>query len=141
MYKYELEEKVYSLKREIALLRGEIPQKEKDICTTNDMVTIPQQAIKIYSGVYFLWYKETIVYIGRSKNIIARLASHSFSSDTLIDYDTFDKITYIIEDELKRRKLLETICIRHFKPFYNRTFTSKNNTPREQEILQYHNLI
>ena len=140
MYKYQLEEKVYSLEEEIRMLKGEIPQKEREI-TSNNMITIPQQMIKVYTGVYFLWYKGTIVYIGRSNNITARLATHNSSPDTLITYSCFDKVTYIIEENFKRMTLLETICIRHFKPLHNRTSSKKENTIEEEKILQYHNLI
>lgn len=64
-------------------------------------------------GIYFLWRKDKIVYIGQSTNIHARIAQHRKEGRK-----TFDKITYV---ECAKEELGETErrFIKKHKPFYN----------------------
>jgi len=61
------------------------------------------------SGVYFLFQAEKLVYIGQSKNVEHRLATHN------IDYDSYRVIPCSIPNLLHYEKRL----IKYFKPRLN----------------------
>lgn len=66
---------------------------------------------KIVSGVYALYFKGDLVYIGESSNVFLRIGQHVKENLKLFDsfevYETFD------------RKRLESILIFVFDPVYN----------------------
>jgi hypothetical protein len=63
-------------------------------------------------GVYFLWSMGTVVYVGMSRSIMARVAQHMQSDKK------FDSIT-LIESSPDTLKGLESEMIERFSPAYN----------------------
>lgn len=68
---------------------------------------------KIISGVYFLYDKGELVYIGQSKNILVRIYQHN---DKV--FDTFDYLE--IQDEKKRNDKEIDLIMQH-TPKYNKS--------------------
>lgn len=85
---------------------------------------IPTSKIAGLAGVYFLFYKGKIVYIGSSKCIIRRIIAHK----TRFPFDAFHIIR--VEDQAERlaREALE---IKKHKPIYN---VHHNTQPRAKII-------
>lgn len=65
-------------------------------------------------GVYFLWRMGKVVYVGMSRNVLARIAQHLRSDKE------FDGIS-LIESSLDTLKDLEAEMIARFDPIYNVT--------------------
>ena len=52
--------------------------------------SLPQVcAAEQVSGVYFLWNRDRLVYIGQSKNVPKRVASHRVKPPTFFDWSTY----------------------------------------------------
>lgn len=100
---------VYSLKAECYILRiqkglkNELTIKENDCESSNIII----------SGVYFLYDKGELVYVGQSKNILARIHQHK---DKV--FDTFNYLE--IEDEKKRNDKEIDLIMQH-TPKYNKS--------------------
>lgn len=109
------------------------------------MITIPEEVWRKRSGVYFIYIKpedkEFLAYVGRSTHIIGRLGTHATSSDTYVNFENDTRIAYIPLDNKEEMMELEKICIRHFKPCWNRTPNTVKNTKQELELLRHYNLL
>lgn len=75
-------------------------------------------------GIYVLYYKNRIVYIGQSTNIHRRLIQHLKSNKL------FDKYNYI-EIEVDQLDDIEEALIRKYKPIHN---TTHNDTIKKDKI-------
>ncbi len=64
------------------------------------------------SGVYFLWDKSEIVYIGQSKDIDSRVNKHKESKE-------FTSYSFIIINDEKDRRVIERGLINAYLPYYN----------------------
>ena len=76
--------------------------------TKEELLTIRQNA-PLCPGLYFLYQKEEIVYIGRSESILRRIAAHQFQ------FDSFS----VIEMPYGETIIYEPIYIARYKPKYN----------------------
>lgn len=88
----------------------EIPKKEE----TN---------LKTYY-LYFLWYNETLVYIGQTVDLNSRTTAHKKDKH-------FNKVTYQVFMGITKEEILkiETTHIRHFKPSFNNNEKGIVKTP------------
>ena len=68
------------------------------------------------NGVYFLIYKNEIVYIGRSKNIKNRLKQHKKS--ILFKFDSYS-FYHVHRLSKESTYVIEKACIKKYKPKYN----------------------
>jgi hypothetical protein len=78
-----------------------------------------------YCGVYWLYDRDEVVYIGYSGNIISRIRSHILSSKV------WDKVKLILFDDLNiaksvERTLLLNIQTKYNNPNFNRGYTAKS---------------
>lgn len=79
--------------------------------------------LPITTGIYYFKNKNTIIYIGKSVNIKARVASHL--ENARLDYkeaaivNQSDKIGYIITDSEFKALILESELIQKYRPKYN----------------------
>lgn len=64
-------------------------------------------------GVYFLLDQETIVYVGQSLNVMARLSDHRREGQK-----QFNRI-FVVECKIGELTHLEALYIDKFKPIYN----------------------
>ncbi len=68
------------------------------------------------SGIYFLFKKNRVIYIGKSNKLISRLFTHCKN----VDID-FDEISYIKCND-KECNIGEVLYIDHYKPIENKEF-------------------
>jgi excinuclease UvrABC nuclease subunit len=68
---------------------------------------------KTMSGVYILFNKGKIIYIGQSKRIQSRIATH-------LETYAFDSYSYIEINNYYERLLTEATLIHWYKPKYNK---------------------
>lgn len=71
------------------------------------------------TGVYFLKYNDTVVYVGQSKNIPYRIRQHLSEKSKV--FSDFDYIR-LSKNELNN---VEKIYIENMKPIFNKTFMPK----------------
>ena len=76
-------------------------------------------ALGVCSGVYFLWDKEELVYVGQGWNCFLRVAEHTRKEKH--NRVTFTSWDFIPVDDKRERKALERELIAQFKPTHNRT--------------------
>ncbi len=81
------------------------------------------KSVPSHTGVYFLHnVNDTIIYIGKSKNIKKRITQH-FTNDNRKSkkiQDEVEKVTYIQTGSELLALLKENDAIKHYKPKYNR---------------------
>jgi len=72
-----------------------------------------------FGGIYFLFNKGKLVYIGQSKCIVHRLGFHEADTDKIKNWDSYA----FVKTNVARKKLLkiENKLIQHYKPKYNKT--------------------
>lgn len=80
------------------------------------------------SGIYFLYEKDSIVYIGKSKNILARVGQHL----SLPRYKNVTKVTYF--KYKKDLDYIEYLLIKLFSPKYNSQISRYEKSPHIAEI-------
>ncbi|WP_413581115.1 hypothetical protein [Bdellovibrio sp. HCB288] len=83
------------------------------------------------SHIYFLLRGETVVYIGKSDSLLARIGTHSKDKE-------FDGVKYFPVDSVLQAEL-ELALIKTFRPEYNVQKVSKL-TDREMSMLRDYNL-
>lgn len=99
-------------------------------------------AIKIppKPGIYLLYKKSKIVYIGQAKNIKQRVEVHKKEfydwsySFKYIEFE-WDSVKYIIEEDKRKRKKKEKELIKRYNPPFNTTMNTKNKQTR---LLNYY---
>jgi len=74
--------------------------------------------VKILAGVYFLIRQDTVIYIGRSRNIQERLAVHNLDKTKTLHW--WDSVLCIEEHDEKERARLETRLINTHWPELNK---------------------
>ena len=87
------------------------------------------------AGVYILFNKNKIIYIGHSKNIIKRVTSHASDPYSRAsgyfkqpsELMVWDSYTFIKIEDKKERMFVETALLEKYKPKYNKTFCSRKN--------------
>lgn len=86
----------------------------------NDIYEVDPGLINAPSGIYFLYEKEELVYIGQSVNVIQRGFTHTSENKKVFSKQYFIKIP--------KNCLLETenVLINYFKPKYNKIYTKKS---------------
>lgn len=91
-------------------------QLREYISTTTEDIESRITPVPIFSGVYFLYSKGAVVYVGKSKNILARLGSHCPEKE----FDSYSciKIPTDLLDEV------EQYFIFKLKPSLNKTHLS-----------------
>ena len=83
-----------------------VPHK-KDFNNLDDIVFI---------GIYFLFHKNEIVYVGQSTNCIGRIITHKFQNVKEFDAYRFIEISY---NDMALLDILEKKYIKKFNPIYN----------------------
>jgi len=78
-------------------------------------------------GVYFLYHNDTIVYIGKSKNIYDRVSQHRKDKQ-------FNKVKSIIFKDASNIDLYEPYLINKYKPALNKDFIRDDNGIQLPEI-------
>ncbi|MCK4329382.1 GIY-YIG nuclease family protein [candidate division WOR-3 bacterium] len=76
---------------------------------------------KIHSGVYILYDKNEMVYIGQSKHIEYRIAEHAVITDKhhgKIEFDSYS--IFKIDGSKEDREAVEVVLIKMCKPKYNK---------------------
>lgn len=96
-----------------------ITSKYPPLLTEPQLRFLRQKSI-IECGVYVLWMKRKIVYIGKSRNMQSRIGQHAAKSD--IKFDGYSCIT--VETEAEAGKLEERM-IRRYNPKYNKLMVFK----------------
>jgi excinuclease UvrABC nuclease subunit len=66
-------------------------------------------------GLYFLFAKDQLLYIGQSKDVVGRIAEH-----IALTYGQFDRAFYVRESDQVRRLTRELELIGTFRPRLNR---------------------
>lgn len=77
-------------------------------------LNIRTQGIK-HCGVYWLYDKDEVVYIGYSENVLGRIKQHAGGGDKKI----WDKVKLILFPDKKKAKAIETALLWYFKTRYN----------------------
>lgn len=100
---------------------------------TNDEVAAGAMPLPLpMSGVYFLVEGRQVVYVGQSRNLMSRLATH-------VGCKMFDRFAYI-PCPAEALDLLESLYIHALRPSQNGRYKSKNDIPcaplRLDEILR-----
>jgi excinuclease UvrABC nuclease subunit len=78
-------------------------------------------------GIYFLWNKDELVYIGKTTNILFRINSHNSKSKNKKNYE-FTHFSFIITDNPFIINIAEPLYIDKFKPKYNVNFKEDRDT-------------
>lgn len=73
-------------------------------------------------GVYVLWYKRKVVYVGQSKDIEKRIKVHQ-RDHTAWKWNMFSVITGELEYE---RRMIEAMLINYYQPLYNKESTNES---------------
>jgi len=90
--------------------------------------TVKEFIFKPRTGIYFLFEKGELAYIGKAIDIHRRVFQHSH-------YRVFDKVFYIpVENDIE---IIETQFIKHFKPRLN----IRDNPDNQQEIQKETNPV
>jgi excinuclease UvrABC nuclease subunit len=71
------------------------------------------------NGIYFLFDKEELVYVGQSNNVNSRIRQHCGK----VDFDSFGYIMVPIDKELRN---LEAYFIHKYKPKHNKKMAYNN---------------
>ena len=69
--------------------------------------------LEILCGVYFLYYKKKLVYVGVSYNIAVRLNQHQNSKKI------WDEVRYIIEPDYYKAIVIENYYLDKYNPHFN----------------------
>jgi hypothetical protein len=100
-------------------------QIKNKLSLTEDLIVrnANQKTQPIRGGVYFLIWKDTIVYVGRSEDMSRRIKMHIRNNKL-----KFTKyfLLFLGKDEIKDIKAIERHYIDKFKPKWNITFNSDN---------------
>lgn len=91
---------------------------------------LPRTSVKECSGVYILWDKDTVVYVGRSTNIPKRIGQH------IAKFRKFDSFSYktIPFHQIHTLSNLERTLIKEYQPKYNiesKDFSNKKYRQRD----------
>lgn len=81
-----------------------------------------------YGFVYYLFYRDILVYIGGTENLRGRIIAHRMTK-------LFDRVK-IVSSPIEEYKLLEINEIAKYNPIYNSVGTSKDS-PKTIEIEEY----
>ena len=73
------------------------------------------QNIKRCNGIYFLFDKNEIVYIGYSRNVYCRVLEHIIE-----DVKVFDEVTALYNEDLLTSQVMEVALISELKTKYNK---------------------
>ena len=87
-----------------------------------DLKELKSNYVSKVNGIYFLYKREDIIYIGKSINVIFRIGQHL--SDYHKDFDYYKFIEFNEDEDLEK---IEKEYIDKYKPFYN----IKKNLNRE----------
>ncbi len=90
-----------------------------------------RQYPKKLSGLYFLFKKDTLVYIGETTNFLARIGQHSTGR---MDWDSYSFVP--LELNPKSRRFLEWVLIYKYSPKYNNNLTAKPFPKHGEKSIQ-----
>lgn len=107
-----------------------LPQELETI--TNNVYEIPFSFVSIPSGIYFLYMRDELVYIGQSKYVGLRVSTHFMEGNKI-----FDK-AYFMRVDINSLLEVEADLITKFKPKYNKVTTYKK---RENAISKFRNKV
>ena len=79
-----------------------------------DPTDLPRRDIRLICGVYFLYAGDELVYIGQSKNVVGRVASHC--SDEYKEFTTYS----FIDVPYHKLREVEAELISKYRPRYNK---------------------
>ena len=86
----------------------------KDIKPTTGKLNIKEFLVK---GVYFLYWKKKIVYVGKSdSNVMNRISSHYINKDKMFDSFEIRNCIMLSRDQILE---MEKYYIKKYKPKYN----------------------
>jgi len=108
--------------------------KEESIRNFNDNPDFAKiDALKFFgiSGIYFLYDKNELVYIGESRCIISRVSCHYEDSEKQFDKFTFS--VFVGTNDARKRK--EKALIRRFKPKYNNIHNPNVNRRKKVKLI------
>ena len=106
---------------EIALMLADnifVAQNHRVVDEHGDPLIIPKKP-----GVYVVFYKNELVYVGSAKNSLrARIKQHcvSVTEATKIDEKTEIVFRYVVVDDQSACKCIEERLIAYYKPFWNK---------------------
>lgn len=101
----------------------------REICSEEEIVSTARP-IDLPSGIYFLVQGDSVVYVGQSKNVYARIATHLNEGQKI-----FDKAAFI--DELPEKlNEVESTYIAALKPQYNKISGPISNEKMTLDELQ-----
>lgn len=101
----------------------------------NDLQFINTRKIK---GLYFLYQNETLIYIGKSINIVFRIGQHLSDDHKMFNSFKILEVKESIQDfELLE---LESAFINKYKPIYN-IQKNKNRIKDSKDIFEFPNVL
>lgn len=80
-------------------------------------------------GLYFLFDREELVYVGQSSHLFDRIHNHLHSDKQ------FDSIAIIPCSDQYVREIAEMLYIKEFNPRYNKQFNNKSDLWRREVIV------
>lgn len=93
---------------------------QKEVIDINNIISNKTALDKVNTtGVYFLMKDKQIVYVGKTENGISRIFAHKDK-----DFDSYS----FFKTEKSQLDWIESVNIIHYKPIYNKQFTSSKFT-------------
>jgi len=122
------------LKEQIAALIEKVPHYKTPLIHDGEIIGYPyciETAVQIFGkeviserhGIYQLFYKESMVYVGMSKNLRKRILYHIQDKDKIFDAAM---IFPLPEYSLKEILDIEACMIKHYTPSLNVSHLCKN---------------
>lgn len=97
----------------------EVTNKPKELEEFNNVMEMDISVIKPQCGIYFLYLKDKLQYIGKSKNITVRVYNHAnITKTSLVPAKEFDRIAFIY-CECDKLSDLEAKLIKKYTPPLN----------------------
>jgi excinuclease UvrABC nuclease subunit len=81
--------------------------------------TLPRYAVPSM-GVYFLFYNNTLIYIGQSKQILIRVSNHFYTKN-------FTSFSFVKCNKISEAEILEREFIKKFNPPLNKYLKSEKD--------------
>lgn len=99
----------YQIDMDTTIVEKTISIKKGDLFPRKFRQNIPKNWKE---GIYVLWYKTEVVYVGQSKNVTARIREHKNKK--------WNMISFIPHKDEAERRIKEALLIKYFQPPYNK---------------------
>lgn len=107
--------------------------KEKELIDKEGIYSISKEVFPFLIGVYFLFYNNEIVYVGKTTNGLSRVYSH-------IKTKKFNRYSFILCDISKLNSTEEQYIIK-YRPKYNKTLQDNISIATIKRILKNSQLV